>query len=239
MARTWNATFEAEPAGGDQGSIIDNKIRETRSEIRKRMDTLVSNWATDPDTPTDLDLEDGVILSEHVNVAASFKVPEGSILAWLPGYFDDNANGTFTPVEITLSNHWKECDGSALNDSNSTIFDGAGRYLPKLTDDRFLMGDASGNAGDIGGNNAMAHTHAAGTLGACVHLLTSGDYFYTRQETLTNWTTILRTTIPTTSTIDNITTNKVCQVLGTTAAASNTENRPKYLACRYIMKVRA
>lgn len=81
MARTWNATFEAEPDGGDQGSTLDNKQRETRSEIRKRMDTLVSNWDADPDTPTNLDLEDDVVLLAHMsdNSVDSDQYVDGSI----------------------------------------------------------------------------------------------------------------------------------------------------------------
>lgn len=84
MSRTWNATFEAEPAGGDQGSTLDNKQRETRSEVRKRMDTLVDNWATDPDTPADLDLSDDAVLAEHISGLVSTgavdmdNIPEGT-----------------------------------------------------------------------------------------------------------------------------------------------------------------
>lgn len=96
MSRTWNATFEAEPAGGDQGSTLDNKQRETRSEIRKRMDTLVSNWDADPDTPTSLDLEDDVVIAEHISGLVSTgavdmnNVPEGTTKGGV-FVFDGNA----------------------------------------------------------------------------------------------------------------------------------------------------
>lgn len=88
-------------------------------------------------------------------------VPVGSIVAWLPGYFTNSSNGSYSAVSITLPSYYKECDGSALNDSASPIFNGAGRYLPNLTDSRFLMGNTSGNAGTTGGSNdLLAHTHA-------------------------------------------------------------------------------
>ena len=42
------------------------------------------------------------------------------------------------------------CDGSELNLPSSPIFNGAGRYLPNLTDDRFIQGDtAIGSTGGI------------------------------------------------------------------------------------------
>lgn len=88
-------------------------------------------------------------------------VPVGSIIAWLPGYFANGSNGTYAGVAIALPDYWKECTGDALNDSDSPIFNGAGRYLPNLTDSRFLMGNTAGNAGVIGGDNSsFDHTHA-------------------------------------------------------------------------------
>lgn len=100
-------------------------------------------------------------------------VPVGIIIPYLGGYFTDGINGGFTMVMAgantvaavnTLLNPsgFYVCNGALLNLGGSPIFDGAGRYLPKLTDDRFIMGDTLG--GTPGGNNAMAHTHVAGTL---------------------------------------------------------------------------
>jgi len=90
----------------------------------------------------------------------------GSIIAWAGGYFTNGANGGFTSVlgnTIAAANAylnpkgWYVCDGAELNLPDSPIFDGAGRYLPNLTDDRFLMGSTV--AGGIGGSSTMAHTH--------------------------------------------------------------------------------
>ena len=77
--------------------------------------------------------------------------PIGSIVARLTGYFANSANGTFTDLALPLSPRWKLCDGSLLEDSESPIFNGSGRYLPNLTDSRFIMGNSS--PGVAGGNS--------------------------------------------------------------------------------------
>uniref|UniRef100_A0A6H1ZEX5 Tail protein n=1 Tax=viral metagenome TaxID=1070528 RepID=A0A6H1ZEX5_9ZZZZ len=94
-------------------------------------------------------------------------MPVGVIMAWLGGYFADGSNGTYTKVlgatnDVAGANgyvnpYWHVCNGAALNDAGSPIFNGALRYLPNLTDDRFIMGSTV--AGGIGGSSTMAHTH--------------------------------------------------------------------------------
>ncbi len=178
-------------------------------------------------------------------------IPEGIIVAQIPGYFGDGSNGSYTAVAITNNSKWKVCDGAALNDPLSLIFNGAGRYLPNLTDDRFLMGDTFGAIGGIGGNNTMAHTHtypdhkhqiahydytsanekdlyfydSAGTnrriLGSYAEFGT-GSAYYIKFPLTTDYTLYSKT-----------------DGSGNTGAASNTENRPTYLSCQYLMKVRA
>jgi len=99
--------------------------------------------------------------------------PEGMIIPWIGGYFTDGANGGYTRVlggsndptginALLNAAGWYVCDGSALNIGTSTIYNGAGRYLPNLTDDRFLMGDNA--IGMIGGSSSSAHAHPVGTL---------------------------------------------------------------------------
>jgi hypothetical protein len=95
--------------------------------------------------------------------------PIGTIVAYMPGYFTNGANAGFTAVALSIPGNWKVCDGSLCNDPNSLIFNGAGRYLPNLTDSRFIMGSTVALAGLIGGNannqvslseaNLPAHTH--------------------------------------------------------------------------------
>jgi hypothetical protein len=88
--------------------------------------------------------------------------PIGSIIAYNPGYYTDAVNGGFTTVGPSGNNvsafntylpaNWHVCDGSALNDSASPIFNGAGRFLPQLTNQRFLRGNTS--SGGQGGSTS-------------------------------------------------------------------------------------
>jgi len=93
-------------------------------------------------------------------------IPVGAIVPFIGGYFGDGSNGTFTSVlgnDVATVNAllnidgFYVCDGSALNLTASPIFNGAGRYLPNLTSDIFLMGDTA--AGVTGGVNTDSHQH--------------------------------------------------------------------------------
>lgn len=90
--------------------------------------------------------------------------PIGAIVAWLGGYFTDSNNGGYTKVlagtqSISEINthfaskglNYRVCDGSAPNDPASPIWNGPGKHLPNLTDERFLMG--SSTVGTVGGSN--------------------------------------------------------------------------------------
>lgn len=110
--------------------------------------------------------------------------PIGSIVAYSGGYFGNGSNGSFTSaignsvaaINTYVNPIWQVCDGSALNDSQSPIYNGAGRYLPNLTDSRFLQGSSS--AGAIGGennttlavsnlpthNHTINHTHSSSNI---------------------------------------------------------------------------
>jgi hypothetical protein len=95
--------------------------------------------------------------------------PIGSIIAYNPGYYTNGSNAGFTTVgpgvntaagvNAYLPTTWRVCDGQTLNDPASPIFNGAGRFLPNLTDSRFLIGVAS--AGSIGGSSTtnISHDH--------------------------------------------------------------------------------
>jgi len=95
-------------------------------------------------------------------------IPAGSIVPWIGGYFGDGSNGSYTDVllggnSVALANaylnadNWYVCNGAALN-TGTGIFNGANRYLPNLTDSRFIMGDTT--AGGIGGAASNSHTHS-------------------------------------------------------------------------------
>lgn len=104
----------------------------------------------------------GELATFRGGVAGPGTIPVGSIFAWVGGYFQNGSNGTFTNVlgnTVANANTYLNtsgiyvCDGAALNDAASPIFNGAGRYLPNLTDSRFLMGSTS--AGSIGGSTSV------------------------------------------------------------------------------------
>ena len=136
------------------------------------------------------------------------------------------------------------CDGSALNLGTSTIFDGAGRFLPNLTDDRFLMGDTT--AGGIGGSSTMAHTHVVGTYAVQNHLHTVDPANTTSTVPTGPFVTAGAGASVATSThthdmnITEFNSGSTQPTLsGSSGAASNDENRPVYLSVFYLMFVLA
>ncbi len=123
-----------------------------------------SRWSDQPGGPS------GV--PSYSSVAATLNVPGlppvGSIIAYNPGYYVNGSNGTFTlvgpgannvaGVNAFLPEQWRVASGAAYNDAASPIWNAAGRFLPNMTDSRFLMGSTA--AGTPGGNNSAAHTHS-------------------------------------------------------------------------------
>lgn len=192
-------------------------------------------------------------------------VPAGVVVPYLRGYFSNGSNGGYASsynsaaaVNALLNaDGWYVCNGAALNLAGSPgdMFAASNRYLPNLTDDRFLMGDTAG--GGVGGGNTMAHTHAV-NIGA----FTSGGtaLSLTQIPPHTHTLTAMKQTIDLgagafpyggsdtaittgssggsggaavahTHTVDPPNTN--------TGGATNTENRPLFLSCLYIIKVLA
>jgi len=164
-------------------------------------------------------------------------VPAGLVLPFIPGYFGDGSNGSYTNAlgagntvaEVnTYLNPlgWHVCDGTELNHTVSPIFNGAGRYLPQLTDDRFLMGDTV--VGAQGGSNTHFHTGPSHT-----HTGPSHTHDISGNSTVVGGG-------PTPYLVTSLTTS--ASGTGNTSASgtgntSTVENRPKYLPCYYIMKV--
>ena len=202
-------------------------------------------------------------------------VPVGCVIPFMGGYFTNGSNGGFTNVlgnSVAAVNGavsaagYRVCDGAALNVTASPIFNGTGRYLPNLTDSRFLMGSTS--AGGVGGGNTMAHTHTlvhthtiAHVHGTSAHTLSTAqiphhshrmaDYLVAGSGTsgrrapgdsggpaFTN--TDGGGSSPSHShgnTGGSSAANSGSASTTTTSGASNVENRPAFLACVYIMKV--
>jgi hypothetical protein len=116
-------------------------------------------------------------------------IPVGSVIAYNPGFYTNTANAGFSIVgpagnsvaqvnTFLNTQGWYVCDGAAVNEAASPIWNAASRNLPNLSDNRFLMGATT--AGTAAGTNTKnlqhshsftlaandlpAHNHAAGTL---------------------------------------------------------------------------
>ena len=116
MSETWDPTYNAKPAGGEDLSTADDYIRDTRSEIYKRMITFFSNWATDPDTPASLDVKDDVVLAEHISGLTGTGAVD---LTKVPGDLDDISDGsTYKKVAGISTSH--QVQTSSVADANIT-----------------------------------------------------------------------------------------------------------------------
>lgn len=220
--------------------------------------------------------EGNTLTATQIIALANNVPPVGSIIAYVPGYFTNGSNGGFTYRMVSANtvaavnallnpSGWYVCNGAALNDADSGIFNGAGRYLPNLTDDRFFMGDTV--AGGIGGANSnnISHTHTTGnfTLTAThipshTHTITvnSGgshahNIYVVEVAGGGDWCPPLATgaTRPMGTTLGGAHTHTATASStgggaahnhGNTGSAgsSSLENRPEYLSCFYIMRVK-
>jgi len=186
----------------------------------------------------------------QINALINNVPPVGSIIAYVPGYFTNSSNAGFTYRMVSAntiaavnallnSSGWYVCNGAALNDAGSGIFNGAGRYLPNLTDDRFFMGDTV--AGGTGGANTMAHTHTTGDHTLTIAEMPSHRHEYNAVATNTSnpWTVSSTGNFSIPSAQNTSPTGGGgAHNHGPTGVASNTENRPSYLSCFYIMRVK-
>ena len=96
-------------------------------------------------------------------------VPVGAITAYNPGYYTATGNVSFTTVgpagntvaqvnTFLNASGWYVCDGTAVNNAASPIWNAAGRFLPKLDDSRFLQGSTT--AGTVAGVASVTLTSA-------------------------------------------------------------------------------
>ena len=187
--------------------------------------------------------------------------PVGSIIAYVPGYFTNGSNAGFTYRMVSAntiaavnallnSSGWYVCNGAALNDADSGIFNGAGRYLPNLTDDRFFMGDTV--AGGIGGANSnnIAHTHTTGNhtltvseMPAHFHYINNFTQVGTTPASFITGSLKLADVVSVGIDFSRATSSRgsgEAHNHGNTGSAgsSSLENRPNYLSCFYIMRVK-
>lgn len=156
--------------------------------------------------------------------------PVGAILFWLPGYFAAAGNVGIVPVlslnTVAAANAylnslgWYVCNGAAVNVPGSLVWNAASRYLPNLTDSRFIMGSTA--AGATGGSNTMDHTHTM-TWGT----ITSGQAVPTETAMNTGGYTCMVAAH----------THTLAPDPSTSGLTSDTENRPLYLSGFYIVRV--
>ncbi len=193
-------------------------------------------------------------------------------MPFLPGYFNTGnysipANVTFTldwPGTNTVASintylktqgyeNWRVCDGTAPNDPDSPYFNTPNKYLPDLTDRRFIMGLSE--SGEIGGQNISkinkhfhhfvlsteeggTHSHhysdvyRTGATGADDHDDHPGGY----------GVKALKTTLNKTTENSGYHVHRVTGTIGSGGQSGDRdytmENRPKYLACFYIMRIK-
>ena len=165
-----NASVNLVTSGNVQGAQLISSVADGTAPVSVTSSTVCPNLNADT---VDARHASYFAVSTHGHPdLVSGNAPVGSVLAWIGGYFTDGANGGYTRTlgdantvagaNVYLnSTGWWVCDGSAVNEPTSPIFNGAGRYLPNITDSRFLQGYTE--LGATGGANTMAHTHGAGT----------------------------------------------------------------------------
>jgi len=204
--------------------------------------------------------------------------PIGSIMAWHGGYNTTSSNGGYTyqlgsantiaAINTYIGECWRVCDGTALNDVNSPIFNGASRYLPNISDSRFVQGGTTvgGQAGsntqstttnknqwNSGQTSWGSHSHDDGTLYACLHMDYVANRYYNLAVTgVSGWNgnrlgddaTLISSSADSPHT-------EATQIGGDTGTTSLTatwnsgnanidswDNRPSYVNVVYIMRVK-
>ena len=195
-------------------------------------------------------------------------VPVGTVVAYVPGYFADAANGGFVvtgpaantvaAVNALVGPTWRVADGSEYEDPASPIWSSSGRHLPNCSNSRFMMGSTT--AGGIGG--ATTHTHSTGDFTLTTSHIPSHSHTVT-----VNSGGAHTHTIPVITQIGTVYHNRVYSIDGGsattittgsggshshTASAGNTGDSqahnhgatgssghmPPYLACFYLVRVR-
>ena len=174
-------------------------------------------------------------------IPAENQVPVGAVVAFVGGYFTDGSNGGFTNVlgntaaainAAVNTDGWYVCNGAALNLSGSPIFDGASRYLPNLTDSRFLMGSTS--AGTIGG--AVTHTHTTESFTLTINEMPSHQHATNLGASTSGSVTGFHTFGGPATSMDKDTDVRGGGASHNHGATASASNNPVFMACFYLIK---
>jgi hypothetical protein len=119
----------------------------------------------------------GEISTDAAHLGGYGLVPVGTIVAYNPGFYTGGTNGGYTntgPAGNTIAQintflnakGWYVCNGAAVNVAASPIWNAASRFLPNLSDSRFLIGATDTNTGNTtyAGTGSNTVTLAAGNI---------------------------------------------------------------------------
>ena len=188
--------------------------------------------------------------------------PVTSIVAFLGGHYTATNNAGFVlsgptantveAVNAYLPDTWRVCDGTAPNDPDSPVFNSTDRYLPDLTDGRFIRGKKT--SGTIGGQSLVVikgHNHGLGTLDDTF----AGDHIHAYDD-LSGFNIRVRSGqtnafnggndrfVGRNTHSGGIHHHSFIGRIGNTGSTTNgdgdqtLENRPKFLTCFYIMRIK-
>lgn len=167
-------------------------------------------------------------------------IPVGSIIAWLGGSFADNANGTFSEATINgtamtsdaningfLAGYgFLQCNGQLVNESGTPFNT---RYVPKLTDDRFLEGGSyTGAGGDSVGGSGGESSVTLTTAQMPVHGHSYNNFLSNGSSPTGGVGGYYSTSC------NNFRVNT--GPTGNAGSGAPHENRPKYLTVHYIIR---
>lgn len=164
----------------DGDFIINDNNEETLLSVNKetghvniKEDVFINtNKFTITASTGDTDIAGNLEVTGDLSVTGAFlgRVPLGGVIPVLPIFFAFNNSGTKTynafpsSGEITIDG-FQLCDGLLVNTQANPSF--VGKYVPNLTDSRFIQGSIISEIGGIGGgstslieSNLPSHTHS-------------------------------------------------------------------------------
>jgi len=181
-------------------------------------------------------------------------VPVGTIVAFFPGYIDQTYNSfvlslipSNDPAGVnsylaSIGGSFHLCDGSAPNDPASPIWNTSTKHLPILMDSRFLEGVSIityGSYGCQGGVNSVSHSHGITVDGHAISINEMPAHHHTYNGIYGAFGADYGDGYRGTSAENTSDTGGGLAHSHTASSGSaTTENRPQYLQCFYIIRVK-